>query len=177
MRLAGVAILGILVGGGGDAVLGGQAPSGRAPGGPTVTRLVQLFTGLETEWAEAVRRKDHAALERLLDDDYELRVSAQPGEPIPREEWLDTAMNRFGLRSFSIGQMAVRDLRDVALVSFRYSQEADVDGRDQSGDFFVVDAWVRKDGAWRVKARYAGPVEERSAPGSSRKTGDDARRP
>jgi ketosteroid isomerase-like protein len=146
-------------------------PTGRAPGGPTVTRLVQMFTGLETEWMDAARRRDKAALERFLADDYELRISSLPGEPIPREEWLQAAMNRYNLRSFTIGQMAVRELGDAALVSFLYSQEADVEGRDRSGDFFVIDAWVQKDGVWKVKARYAGPVEGRPLPGSAKKTG------
>src|SRR5262249_53311661 len=156
----------------GGFLLHAQAPpTGRAPGGPTVTRLVQMFTGLETEWMEAARRKDRAALERFLADDYELRTSARPGEPIPPEEWLQTAMDRYNLRSFTIGQMAVRELGDAALVSFLYRQEAELEGRDRSGDFFVVDAWVRTDGVWKVKARYAGPVEGRPLPGSGKKTG------
>jgi hypothetical protein len=70
--------------------------------------------------------------------------------------------------------MAVRDLGDVALVSLLYTQDADVEGRDRSGDFFVVDAWLRRNGVWKVKARYAGPVEGRPAPGSGKKTGRDA---
>src|SRR5262249_45250640 len=75
VRMTNVSILLLPALGLGGFLLHAQAPpTGRAPGGPTVTRLVQMFTGLETEWMEAARRKDRAALERFLADDYELRT-------------------------------------------------------------------------------------------------------
>ena len=60
--------------------------------------------------------------------------------------------------------MAVRELGDVALVSFVYHREIDLGGKDRTADLFVVDAWAQKDGAWKVKARYASPLEGRSGP-------------
>ena len=135
-----------------------------ASSGPTVTRLVQLFTRLETEWMDASRRKDQAALEGFLADDYELRSAARPGQPIPRGDWLQGALNRENLHSFTIGQMAVRELGDVALVSFVYHREIDLGGKNRTADLFVVDAWLQKDGAWKVKARYASPLEGRPGP-------------
>jgi ketosteroid isomerase-like protein len=140
-------------------------------GGPIVTRLVQLFTRLETEWMDAARRKDRAALEGFLADDYELRSAARPGQPIPRADWLQGALSRENLHSFAIGQMAVRELGDVALVSFVYHREIDLGGKDRTADLFVVDAWVQKDGVWKVKARYASPMEGRPSAGSGTSEG------
>lgn len=149
-----------------------QAPPGGVGRIPTVTRLVQLFTGLETEWLDAVRRKDEAVLGRLLADDFELRNGASPGEPVPRADWLHDAIGRGDPRSFVVSRMAVRELGDVAIVSFLCAPESG-DGREA---LFVVDAWVRKDGQWTVKARYAAPAAVRPAPPSGKKTGAEAAR-
>jgi ketosteroid isomerase-like protein len=132
---------------------------------PTVTRLVKIMTELETHWMDAVRRKDQAALEGILDQDYELRTSARPGDPVPRAAWLASAMGDYNLRSFQVSQMAVRSLGDLAIVSFSCSQGATVAGKDRSGDFFLVDVWRQKADEWKVLARYAGPVEGRPSPG------------
>jgi hypothetical protein len=51
--------------------------------------------------------------------------------------------------------MAVRELGSIALVSFRLDQEGELGGRDESGAFLIVDAWVQQEGAWKVAARYS----------------------
>jgi ketosteroid isomerase-like protein len=169
-----VAILCLFSFGLGAPFVAAQAASrGRAPGGPTVTRLVQLFTRLETEWMDAARRKDETALGRFLADDYELRASARPGEPIPRAEWLQGAMAPDNVHSFTISQMAVRELGGVALVSFLYHEDSGAAGKDGGSSFFVVDAWVEREGVWEVKARYANPLERPTGPGNGMKMGED----
>ena len=117
-----------------------QAP----PPVPTVSRLVLVFSGLESEWMEAARRADAAALDRLMTEDFEARGAATPGAPTPRGEWLAAAR---GIPEAHLSQMAVRALGDVAVVSFRTSTAA---GRTA----FCVDVWVQNGGGWRVAARY-----------------------
>jgi ketosteroid isomerase-like protein len=122
---------------------------------PTVTRLVQLFSGLENDWMEAVRRRDEAAVARVLGDSFEMRSALAPSDPVPAGDWVRNAVHEFHLRSFRISEMAVRELGTVAVVSFRLAQEGDLGGKAESAEFFVADVWVRQDGAWKVAARYS----------------------
>jgi hypothetical protein len=133
---------------------------------PTVTRLVQLFSGLENEWMEAVRRRDEAALSRLLGDGFEMRGALAPGEPVPAAEWARSALHDFQVRSLALSQFAARDLGSVTVVSFRLDQSAEVSGRDESGEFFVIDVWARENGAWKVVARYVDAPNGRRAVGT-----------
>lgn len=122
---------------------------------PTVTRLVQLFSGLENDWMEAVRRRDEAAVVRVLADSFEMRSALAPSDPVPAGDWVRHAVHEFHLRSFRISEMAVRELGTVAVVSFRLAQEGELGEKAESAEFFVADVWVRQDGAWKVAARYA----------------------
>jgi hypothetical protein len=148
----------------------GQAPT---PGGrvPTVTRLVRLFDGLENEAWDAVHQKDRAALERFLADDFEVRRAASPGVPVPRAEWLGDALGSRDLPSFRLTQMAVRELGEVALVSFLLQEEPEAQGQARRGGSFIVDAWIKMDGGWRLKARYTAPARTRPPDERGKPTG------
>jgi hypothetical protein len=126
---------------------------------PTVTRLVQLFSGLENDWMEAVRRRDEAAVTRILGDSFEMRSALAPSDPVPAGDWVRNAVHEFHLRSFRISEMAVRELGTVAVVSFRLAQEGELGGKEESAECFVADVWVRQDGAWKVAARYAAAAD------------------
>ncbi len=141
----------------------------------TVTRTVQTFTQLENDLFSAVKRKNAAALKPLLADDFEMRISATPANPIPREDWLNIAVGRYNIQSFEISDMAVRELpgrsrtdvksAGILAVSFRYTQKADVGGTDRSGDFMIVDMWVQQaDGSYKLAARYASDPQNRPMP-------------
>jgi hypothetical protein len=111
---------------------------------PTVSRLVVLFSRLETEWMEAARRGDGPTLDRLVADDFEVRRAEAPAAPTPRAEWLTATR---GAAVPAVSQMAVRALGDVAVVSFR--------GVGDSGSAaFVVDLWLQRGGDWQIAARY-----------------------
>jgi hypothetical protein len=119
---------------------------------PTVTRLVKLFLDLEAELLLAQRDGDRAALERRLADDFEMRVGAKPGEPVPRNDWLDGALAHKP-PLMEIEQMAVHDQGSAALVSFLLRPPG-----PREVPTFVVDTWVRRGDAWCLAVRYAAPV-------------------
>jgi ketosteroid isomerase-like protein len=133
---------------------------------PTVTRLVQLFSGLESEWMDAVRRGDETAVSRVMGDSFEMRTALAPADPVPAAQWVQSAVHDFHLRSFRISDMAARDLGPVAVVSFRLAQQAVAGGKDESAEFFIVDVWVQQDGAWKVAARHADAPEHHRPLGS-----------
>jgi len=114
---------------------------------PTVTRLVQQFTAFENSLIESIRKQDPTALQKLLADDFEMRVGANPGIPTPRAEWIRLSFND-SVALAGVEQMAVHDFGNIAVVSFLGRREA-------AGDLFIVDVWVRIKDSWRLSTRYA----------------------
>jgi ketosteroid isomerase-like protein len=125
---------------------------------PTITRLVKVFSSLEAEWMEAVRKRDVASLDRILADDFEMRSGPEPGRPTARADWIKQSFRETPFSS-SIEQMAVHDFGNVALVSFLWK----LDAPKSSGfakQLFVVDTWELEGGSWRAKVRYIAPTGE-----------------
>jgi hypothetical protein len=89
----------------------------------------------------------------VLSDDFELRVGARPGTPTPREEWIQSLLAK-PLAPTGIGQMAVHDFGNVAVVSFLETATA-AGKRDPARDVFVVDIWKRAGDTWQLAIRYA----------------------
>ncbi|HSD00417.1 MAG TPA: nuclear transport factor 2 family protein [Casimicrobiaceae bacterium] len=129
---------------------------------PTVTRLVKVFTELEVALDAHARSGDAAALDEALDPSFEMRTGARPGAPVPRDEWV-RQMRASPRSSLRIEQMAVHDLGDVAIVSFRASPATASSGRAR----FIVDCWKRAGDGWRLAVRYA---SDASGGGSSAAT-------
>jgi hypothetical protein len=126
--------------------------------------LVATFSNLENTFARAYQEKDFTALKALLAPDYTLTVSARPGNPVTRPQWLALLPN-YNVRSFAIHDVQVRCLHmsgvkcDLAAVSSVNKQQADVGGQDRSGEFFIVDIWANHKSHWVVLSRYSGRTE------------------
>lgn len=112
---------------------------------PTVTRLVQIFSTLESELMTAVQKGDSTTIGKMLADDFELRDGDMPGTPVPRAEWLRLSQ---GQLAAPIEQMAVHDFGAAAVVSYLWKRGA-------RQDIFVVDVWGRSGDAWKLSVRYA----------------------
>ena len=126
--------------------------------------FMELFTKLERDWILAVQHKDKAALDNILAPEFIVRSSADPEHPVLRTDWMQEALSKWEIRSYSHHAMAIRAFAADAIVSFLQTQEATIDGKDRSGDYFIVDLWVVNHGNWQVAARYLAPVDRRSAP-------------
>ena len=136
------------------------AQDGARPRIPTVTRLVQQFAGLEAALVEAVRKGDSAALEQMLAEDFEMRIGASPGKPIPRGEWIRHSLAG-PKNGYGIEQIAVHGFGDLAVASF-------LGRRGQTDSLFITDVWVQTQGAWKLAVRYTGPAGDArfSVPGA-----------
>jgi Domain of unknown function (DUF4440) len=140
-----------------DAAPSGGRPSFRIT---TRTRTVTIFSDLETSLMKAVQNKDTDTLKRLAADDFEVRRSSAPAQPIPIDDWLARELPNYDLSEFQISDMAVHMFgENTASVSMRYQQKAKVNGKDRSGSFFIVDLWTKQGNDWRLRVRYAAPAE------------------
>ena len=143
----------------GSAMAAGQVPTG-GRGGPVPTRNILIFSKLENTWIDALRHHDADALARIVSDDFEIRSASAPGVPTAREQVLQ-AWAQLPARDSSIGQMAVHEYKELAVVSFVWTLAGGAAGAPQS--FFVVDTWKRAGNDWKVAVRYAAPLADGGA--------------
>jgi hypothetical protein len=105
----------------------------------TMTRGMKVFGDAEYALIQALAAKDKAALDALVDETFEQRGGPNPGEGVPRDEWLPKAQAESS-NGDRITQMAVHDMGELALVSFLLQ-------RPGKGDAFVVDVWKKQAGS------------------------------
>ena len=132
-------------------------PSPAAGRIPTVTRLVKVFSELENDLAARAHADDPQRLDAMLDPAFEMRVGANPGVPVPRDEWIRAARSAPRGRP-RIDQMAVHDFGTVAIVSFRETPATGARRKPQ----FVVDCWKRAGDEWKLAVRYVGDAASSS---------------
>jgi ketosteroid isomerase-like protein len=125
-----------------------------------MTRTGVMFSALEKSLDAAARNKDQAGLAKLLSEDFELRESATPGQPVPRADWLARAG---GAGTMALSQVGVHDFGDTAVVSFSMSG---AHGMAAGSTIFVVDVWHRVNGQWQLAVRF------QPTSGSATETGD-----
>ena len=53
-----------------------------------------------------------------------------------------------------LGEMLVRVYGDVASAAYPYFQRAKLNGEEKSDDYLITDIWVKRDGSWKIAARY-----------------------
>jgi hypothetical protein len=144
-------------------------PSAMAQAGaqPHATRAVQVFTELEESLLQAIRSHDEAALQALVDDEFEMIVAQDADTPIPREDWM-ARLRKPPAGAFTVQQLSVREIGVVAVASFVLRPKA-----PSATPVFVVDTWQRDDRGWHLTQRHAAPVAGSRAaiPGDSGKKG------
>ena len=126
--------------------------------------LAAVIEELSTRWMNAWVNLDYDVLEALIAPDFALVVSAMPNGQMSRATWLATC-SRYRCAEFRYSGVQVRQLtHDIAVMSAVAEQQAELDGVDRSGKFWLTDMW-RKNGdrAWQVCARYSSFPESEGA--------------
>src|SRR3984893_18305138 len=124
-------------------------------------QLQVFFSKLETQWFDAIKDRDQAALNLIVSDDFHLWTSAPPGNPVSREQWLVGVFGR-RLLSFGMRQLAVRGIgSNIAVVSFVQTETYQQSATPQIEDHFVVDIWINSGNGdnWRCTDRYFSEVK------------------
>ncbi len=123
----------------------------------TATKQVTLFTGLEQQMLQAVQKKDKAALEAMLNDDFAIEMP--DADPLVAEDWIASVMAKdYSLKSFTIRQMSAVDGGSFVLVKFDRVQEATSKGKPEGGEFFVIDLWKKAGDSWKLANRFVSKV-------------------
>jgi ketosteroid isomerase-like protein len=123
----------------------------------------QAVRKAEADWNDAILRRDPAAASEFMAPEYRLIVGIEglPLWEMPRAQWLE-ALPQYVIREQKIEDLRVSIWGDVAVTVAKHYQQAEpFRGRDISGNFFITDIWVRKDGEWKVAQRHSSRQEER----------------
>ena len=109
------------------------------------------------DWMVAAFSRDLDACSRFLADEFTMVTNR--GSHIDKAQWLYNVQHRVGGGEpppFLDPQ--VRIYGDTALMTSRNVLRATFDGKDWSGELYLTDVWVRRDGRWQVVRRHASNV-------------------
>ncbi len=113
------------------------------------------FKQLTLDVQGAIQRKDTVALDKHFAKDFAFSMPVSGGKApqvMNRAEFLKLGAV-YTLESFHITNVAARLWGGVAVVRFQSYRQAAVGSVDRSGEFVVVDTWVKDGGAWRLSMR------------------------
>lgn len=120
--------------------------------------FMELFTKLEDEWTNAIQKKDRSGLDALLAPEFILRNAEDPQHPLLRNTWISQAIAGPEPQSFRHSTMAIRAFLGVAVVSFTQEEKQNMNGKDRTARFFIVDVWEVNQHHWLAAERYILPV-------------------
>jgi ketosteroid isomerase-like protein len=106
---------------------------------------------MEREVGEAITRRDTAALDRLIADDF---IATNPlGQVLTKNEAI-AALNspEYDLESLVNDEIQVRLFGDVALATALGTAKGRYRGQDASGQFRYLRVWVKRQGRWQAVA-------------------------
>ena len=136
----------------------------------TATRQVTMFTNLEIQLLEAVKKKDKAAIQALVSDD--LAIDMPNADRLAVDDWLESVLAKdYVLKNFGVRQVSVSDSGDTAIVKFDRLVEATYKGAADNGEYFVVDLWKKDGGNWKLAGRYVSKVSSVLPKAAPRPTG------
>jgi ketosteroid isomerase-like protein len=112
----------------------------------------------ERDWMDAAFRKDLAACERYLADEFTMVTSR--GSLTDRARWLANLRdNSRRTEPPQFPDLVVRVHGDAALVTVRaLNPGATFAGQAWCLENYITDAWARRDGRWQVVRRHSSPV-------------------
>jgi ketosteroid isomerase-like protein len=123
----------------------------------TAQSVEQQLKKLEIQWADAGVKKDLAAIDRLLADDF---ITTDPeGEVFSKAE--EIAFLKSGedvVSSAALSDIKVRVYGDAAVVTYLYKAKETFKGRDISGTQRWTDTWVKRGGSWECVASHGSKV-------------------
>jgi len=126
----------------------------------TSTRLVAVFSDLNNELFQSIQKRDVAAFDRLVGEDFELRASSAPDNPKSRDDWQQLEFRRPCILSESqrwqCGATGRRRNRELCT-----GRKAGNNCR--CAEISVGQAWSREEEAWTCQEAYVAPIAASAA--------------
>jgi len=113
--------------------------------------VVELLVQMEKDWSEADVKKDAAALQRILADDW-IGIDFQ-GVALNKTQVLKQVALRSDVtetETTEMEQMKIRLFGNTAIVSGTEIETSQYRGKDSSGKYAWTDVFVRRKGRWQA---------------------------
>lgn len=121
--------------------------------------VTNVLTQYSTEWAEAIKNKDGASVDRLFSPDM---IYQDADGSVRTKEDLIKGMNEFmyDIKSFSIEDLNVKLVgNDIAIVTGGGGQIwIDTDGEEQLYKSRFTNVWKKQAGEWKCIAGHGNPL-------------------
>ena len=109
---------------------------------------------LEQAWADAVRTRDSASLERLVAPEFAVSGADATRPPVARAVWMENTLRRLQVDSIRLSPAHVTVRGDTAVATLRFVWA----GRFMTAPPFrdsseLTDTWIRRAGEWQVHRR------------------------
>ena len=139
-----------------------QAFAQAKPAAPAANASVEKeLIKLENDWNNAVVKRDVAALARLLADDY-TGIDSEDGTIKTKAQGLAELKSGEDVTTFAVGdEWKVRVYGDAAVVFSRETVKEQYKGKDVSGQYRLIDTWIRKDGRWQCVAEGGSKITKK----------------
>jgi ketosteroid isomerase-like protein len=112
-------------------------------------RTIALLTKTADDWDKAIIRKDRAAIEANMADDF--RQIDGGGNVETNASFLEGLMSpALEIDPYTVEDFDVRLYGDVALLSGRTDMTGRYDGKPFSSHYRYIDVYVRRQGVWKV---------------------------
>jgi ketosteroid isomerase-like protein len=112
---------------------------------------------LETDWGDALGKRDLVALDRILGNDHS--VITKDGSVLTKAQEL-AKHSESPDELFDLEPMQVRIFGDAAVVTGGHREKSQYQGRDTSGHYRWMDVFAKRDGRWQAVASELTRVEE-----------------
>jgi ketosteroid isomerase-like protein len=104
---------------------------------------------MEKDWAEAGIKKDVAAFDRIVADDW-ISVDFEGNVVNKTTAIADLKSGASSSASVDLGEMKVRVYGDTAIVIGSDTEKSTYKGKDSSGHYVWTDVFVKRNGRWQA---------------------------
>jgi ketosteroid isomerase-like protein len=131
-------------------------PAAPAPSASVEKELIKL----ENDWNDAMVKRDMAALNRVMADDW--TIIDPDGVIETKAEYLASIKSGETVLTSAVGdQWNVRVYGDAAVVLDRWTTKGQYKGMDVSGQYRYTDTWVKKAGRWQCVATAGSKIRKK----------------
>jgi ketosteroid isomerase-like protein len=109
----------------------------------------QTLIEMEQEWSQADIRKDAAALNRILAEDW-IGIDFEGTVLTKAQALRGISSGSAALESTVLRDMKVRVYGNTAIVTGTDTEKGEYHGRDSSGKYLWTDVFVRRNGRWQA---------------------------
>lgn len=138
---------------------------------PKLSSAAQALVKIEKDWSDADVKKDVAALNRILAEDWvgiDFQGTVMNKAAVLRDVGAKSDIT--ATESTTLGEMKIRVYGNTAVVSGTEVERSQYRGEDSSGEYIWTDVFVRRNGRWQAVSSQSTKMAAPKGPSSLART-------